>query len=260
MNKGFGWKGLVPDYRDELYAYRHVAKAVEVPDVKYTWRPRFPKVWDQGATNSCGPHSAVALYTSALIQSNYDEWPEDLDFDYPRLSPLALYYFYREATGEIHSDGGVYNRIMMKVLAEKGAPLESLWPFDVAKLAIRPSAKAYQDAANRLRVHGTMVYRALYTVEEMVNCLAEGYGFLGGIPVYESFMNTGPGGVVPMPGFHERMLGGHDLYFWGYDKNSKWLYFQNSWGEEFGKQGHGALPFEYVMKMLLDGWTIRFEG
>lgn len=259
MNRGFGWKGFIPDNRDGLFAYRGIAQAVEIPDVKYTWRPRFPEVWDQENSNSCGPHSAIALYVSTMIQSDYDEWPGDPEYDFPRLSPLALYYFYREATGEVYSDNGVYNRTMMKVLSEKGSPLESLWSFDVAKLTVKPPVNAYEDATERLKKHGKIIYHALYTVEEMINCLAEGFGFLGGIPVYESFRSIGSDGVVPMPGRNDKLLGGHDMFYWGYDKNNKWIHFQNSWGPTFGKNGHGVLPFEYAEKMLLDGWTMRFE-
>jgi C1A family cysteine protease len=175
------------------------------------------------------------------------------------MSPLALYFFYREITGEIDVDYGVYNRTMMKVLSENGAPLESLWPYDLSLWKTRPSNEAYDDAKARLTKHPKIIYRALYTVEEMINCVAEGYGFLGGIPVYESFLEVGTNGVVQMPDRNEKFLGGHDLFFWGYDRNNKWLYFQNSWGFEFGNNGHGVLPFEYAEKMLLDGWTIRFE-
>lgn len=242
MSPSFGWKGYVPDFRDEEFAYSNIMKTVDIPMIKMGWHP---PLLDQGNIGSCGPHAGVELLESVMVQNYHKNWV--------RLSPLALYYFYRELANEVDIDSGVYIRQLLKVMVKLGTPKEELWPYDLALWKTKPSENVYQDAETRQ----VLSYHAVNGVEEMINCIAEGYGFVGGIPVYESFMNTPGNGKVPIPQKGEKFLGGHALYFHSYDKHEKIIWFQNSWGSIFGKAGHGALPFLYCEYMLSDCWTVR---
>ena len=97
----------------------------------------------------------------------------------------------------------------------------------------------------------------------MLSCLAEGYCFGCGISVYDSFMDVGAAGIVPMPSKNEQWLGGHAITIWGYHKANKVFFGQNSWGKDWGKDGRFTLPFEYLANVGLasDFWTIRLlEG
>lgn len=238
----FGWKGFIPDNRDDQFSYRTIAKAVEVPDVYYGWHP---PMLDQDDIGACGPHALVTLAASVQVQNDMPDWVQ--------LSPWALYYFYREQMNEIGQDSGVWIRELLKVMADSGAPERHLWD-DPKQWDTKPPAEVYADASR----HQILSYHAINNLEEMINCIAEGYGFIGGIPVYESFMNVGPSGYVPMYQRGEKFLGGHALYFHSYDKHKKVIWFQNSWSNDWGREGHGALPFEYPIS---DCWTIRLlEG
>ena len=93
----------------------------------------------------------------------------------------------------------------------------------------------------------------------MISCLAEGYPFVFGMSVYESFESAAVArtGVVPMPKKGERMVGGHAVMAVGYDQPKKRLLVRNSWGTDWGQKGYFVLPFAYLDDRADDFWTIR---
>ena len=143
------------------------------------------------------------------------------------LDPLELAEAYKKATG---SNDGVYNTIMMGIAKE-------LYKF-----------QAYHQV-NMIQ-------------EEICNCLAEGYCFIVGIPVYQNFMDA-ENGIVDMPS--GRFLGGHDILIQGYDLKTysvPMAFGQNHWkdwgfmGHTFPDPCHFRMPMEYLTKLGADAWTI----
>lgn len=77
-------------------------------------------------------------------------------------------------------------------------------------------------------------------------------------------------GEIPFPCEEDTVSGGHAVMAVGYDDkieiaNSAGektttvgaLQIRNSWSEEWGDQGYGWLPYEYVLKGLaMDWWTV----
>ena len=102
-------------------------------------------------------------------------------------------------------------------------------------------------------------YWQMYTTEEMVTCIADGYPVVGGVAVYDSFQSDAIArtGIIPMPSSSEKFKGGHAIVFCGYDMMSKRFIFRNSWGTKWGQEGYGTIPFEYVDQMGWDFWTVR---
>ena len=93
----------------------------------------------------------------------------------------------------------------------------------------------------------------------LTDCLAEGYPFVFGFTVYESFQtpSVARAGVVAMPRKGEKAIGGHAVMAVGYDQRSKRFLVRNSWGEQWGKKGYFSMPFEYLESLAADFWTIR---
>ena len=144
------------------------------------------------------------------------------------LDPFKLAKAYEKYTGEPFS--GVYNRVMMAVAKE-------LYDF-----------KAY--------------HQVNMQKDEILNCLAEGYAFLVGIPVYENFEDA-TDGIISMPS--GKFLGGHDILISGYD----WITYQEpvvfgqnhwaNWGYEAPTMVgtcYFRMPLEYLIKLGQDAWTI----
>ena len=93
----------------------------------------------------------------------------------------------------------------------------------------------------------------------MLICLAEGYPFVFGFAVYESFQSkkVARTGVVDMPKKNERQIGGHAVLSVGYKQKDKRFLVRNSWGSKWGQSGYFTIPFTYLETLAADFWTIR---
>ena len=242
----FGWKGVgIPDIRDVGYSYRNTFTRVDEPMVKdLIIGPRV----NQSELGSCG--------TFALT-GNYVATQEEISGNPLNLSQLWLYYRYREVYGHVEYDDGVFLRDLIKVVASDGIPLEEDWPYELKNWKTKPPPEAYEKAlANRIQS-----YHAIYSIDEMIQCIASGYGFFGGITWYESAdsLYTEKTGKIEMPKKGDKPVGGHALFFSKYDKHKGLFGGPNSWGEEWGDRGLFSIPFEYLSSPYLatDFWTIR---
>jgi C1A family cysteine protease len=242
----YGWKPDVPDHRDILYgAVRPVpAQLPPAVDLHSLCSP----VENQGGLNSCtGNALAGAL--------EFLEKKDQVHFE--DLSRLFIYYNERALEHSVQSDDGAAIRDGIKTLVKQGVCSEEKWPYDEAKWAAKPTPACYKQALK----HQITSYSRLHTVDEMRACLAEGYPFVFGFAVYESFesQEVARTGVLGMPGPTERVVGGHAVLGVGYDDAEKRFLVRNSWGETWGMKGYFTMPYDYLASRDLsdDFWTIR---
>ena len=173
-------------------------------------------------------------------------------------SRLFIYYNERVMEGTVSQDSGAQIRDGVKSVATLGAPPETDWPYDIAKFAQKPPPKAYSDAKQDLV---TAYSRVTQDLLQMQGCLADGYPFVFGFTVYESFESDAVAqtGVVPMPASGEKVVGGHCVVAVGYDDSQRRFIIRNSWGTGWGMKGYCTMPYEYLLNSHLanDFWTIR---
>ncbi len=239
----YGWRPDVPDTRDLYYgAIRPVVRLPKSVDL----RAHCSTVELQGNLGSC---------TAQALAGNLEFLDNKIDHAYTDVSRLFVYYNERVLEGSVDSDSGAALRDGIKTLAKTGACAETLWPYRVAKFAVRPPPRCYTDALT----HRIVSYHRITGLPEMIACLAEGYPFVFGIAVYESFESeeVKRTGKVPMPEETERMVGGHAVMAVGYDQSQKRLLVRNSWGTDWGQKGYFTLPFAYLEDLAADFWTIR---
>ena len=239
----YGWIPDVPDHRD--FTYQTIKPRLQLP-LKVDLRPLCSLVEDQGQLGSC---------TANALAGNLEFLDNEADKAYDDISRLFIYYNERVLMGTPDYDSGATLRIGIKTLVNDGACAESLWPYKINQFSVKPLSRCYVQA----KKHRISSYHRLENLDDMLVCLAEGYPFVFGFSVYESFesQQVAQTGIVPMPKPNETLLGGHAVTAVGYDQKSKYFIVRNSWGQQWGQEGYCLMPFDYMVSLARDFWTIR---
>lgn len=222
----------------------------ELPQV-VDLRKYCPLVYDQGDLNSCTANAiAAALEFDQIKQKEATHFTP---------SRLFIYYNERSIENDVNDDQGACIFDGINSVATTGYCKESDWPYDITKVKIKPSKKSYDIAKN----HKSVEYKKVeQTLPQLKQCLYEGYPFILGLTIYESFESdeVTSNGLIPMPNLkNEKCLGGHAVLFVGYDDNKQCFIGRNSWGTNWGINGYFYIPYKYVTdpNLATDFWTIR---
>lgn len=238
----FGWIKDRPDYRDFKYS-KIKPKVITLPE-KIDLRDKCSKIEDQGDLGSC---------TAQALVGNL----EFLEKKKKDLSRLFVYYNERVLIGEEDNDSGAYLRDGIKTLAKEGVCSEYWWRYIISKFARKPSFWCYWLS----KFHKITSYHRIDSLNDMKTCLADGYPFVFGFNVYESFESDKvvETGIIPVPKINEELVGGHAIMAVGYDNEKKAVLIRNSWGTGWGESGYGWFPYDYISnkEQCDDFWTVR---
>jgi C1A family cysteine protease len=220
-------------------------------------------VEDQGNLGSCTANAAVALV------EYFERRAFGKHIDASRL------FLYKATRNILHltGDSGASMRATMGALVLFGVPPEEYWPYETTNQDEEPPAFCYAFAQN----YRTMNYfrldppgiRAQELLAQIKNYLIKGFPVMFGLTVYDSFSQAEKDGKIPFPAPIEKVMGGHALVAVGYNdkitiKNSQAniettgaFLIRNSWGAQWGDEGYGWLPYEYILQGLaIDWWTL----
>ena len=244
-----GWLPDIPDARDFLYA-APLKVMLKLP-VKIDLRSKFPspKIYNQGSLGSCTANALSAAFQFGQKKQKKSSFMP---------SRLFLYYNERVMINTVNSDSGAYIRDGIKSLNKNGICKESLWPYVESKFTDKPPPACYSQALKNQVVSYRRLTNTLNTIK---GCLAEGFPFVFGFTVYESFMTAqvAKTGIMPMPKSSEESVGGHAVCAAGYDDSKQAILVRNSWGGGWGIKGYFWMPYAYISNtnMADDFWTIR---
>lgn len=167
------------------------------------------------------------------------------------LSGLFLYYEARKLRGNTAEDSGSTVSDAMKAAGAVGCAPEAVWPYDLFKFAEKPPSEAYK-AAKAFRLQGGVQLAGLSDIKK---ALAAGQMVVFGMYIFRPFRDLEVD-TVPMPGDHDVPVGGHAIAVVGYDDQRQALLLRNSFGRQWGKEGHAYLPYAYCTpERVMDIWT-----
>ncbi len=242
-NRIYGWLPDIPDQRD--YLYKAIRPVIRLPR-KVDLRGLCSEVERQGELGSC---------TAQALAGNIEFLDKISDFKYTDVSRLFIYYNERALMHTIRYDSGSSLRVGIKTLKNSGVCEETLWLYRISKFTRKPPLKCFADA----KKHRITSYHRINSLNEMLACIAEGYPFIFGFTVYESFESQEvlETGTVHMPKKKEKAIGDHAVMAVGYNRTTERFIVRNSWGKDWGKGGYCTMPFEYLQTLAGDFWTIR---
>jgi C1A family cysteine protease len=248
VNKKYGWRPDTPDARDiKFKAPRRVSGPLPP---KVDLRSKCPAVLNQGELGSCTANAIgnAHFFAQKKAGSKKQFLP----------SRLFIYYNERALEGTIAVDAGAEIRNGFKTLSKQGGCPEVLWPYTVSKFRTKPPKPCYTEA---LKSQAIVYSRLSQNASQLKGCLANGYPFVFGFAVYESFESdqVARDGIGSMPTDNDDMLGGHAVLAVGYDDSLQRFIMMNSWGTGWGNKGYFTLPYEYVLDTNLadDFWTVH---
>ncbi|NIM50659.1 MAG: cysteine protease [Gemmatimonadales bacterium] len=264
---GMGWMPDLPDIRDFTQSHEQVDRLMKQMKVKAKAPTAFPNkmdlrgdcapVEDQQTIGSCTAQAGVGLVEYFERRAS----GEHID-----ASRLFLYKVTRNLLGWT-GDTGAFLRTTMGAMVLFGVPPEKYWPYRIARYDEEPSTFLYAFAENykaikyyRLDPPGTdrqtLLTRIKYLIAAHLPCM---FGFT----VYSSITQAEESGEIPFPEAGDKRAGGHAVVAVGYEDKRKIgthtgaLLIRNSWGEDWGEDGYGYLPYQYVLSGLaVDWWSL----
>ncbi|CAF1173762.1 unnamed protein product [Adineta ricciae] len=219
---------------------------------KVDLRSYMTPVEDQSRIGSCTANSLAGAYEYLIKRVH------GINVDVSR-----LFIYYNGRVKNTHStvvtDSGCSMTNAIEALEELGTCLESIWPYDIARVNERPNDTAFEKGSKH-RIHQALHVKI--DLNEMKSCLAQGFPFAFGLRLYTSFDKAAQTGLVPTPDETEQSRsehGRHAMLAVGYSDQSKAFIVRNSWGEKWGEKGYCYIPYDYITnpKLCFDAWVIR---
>ena len=170
-------------------------------------------------------------------------------------SPYYLLYYGELITGRPMNDG---NSILtdFRIMKMKGICSDELFP-NITKTTPNPIEIHLADLD--AYKHRESFYQRILTLEDAFYNLSNHNPIAISFLTFPSMKNAASSGVVTMPYIDEKSDSEHTAVIIDYEKDQGYVYpdgrttlgffeFQNSYGDDWGNQGFGYLPFEYVEK------------
>ncbi len=235
------------DERDKAFA---VLPSINLPP-EFDFSELFPPVKNQGRIGSCGSHATATAVEVACARDavSWDDVP---------LSERFHYYVVRSPQYEntLPRDSGQKLRDAMKVANKVGLCPEQLCPYDEMKFNEKPGIMAYGFAG----LWKISMYQFCYDIASVKTALIQLQPVVFGIKVHKDIFLTDFTGDLKGQGI---VVGGHALCACGYndehenpDGTKGAIFFQNSWGKDWGRGGYGWISYSLFMSSYMEAWAV----
>jgi len=167
------------------------------------------------------------------------------------LSRLFLYYNARRMSDREDVDSGTSMPHAMAAYMGQGACLEENWSYDHARWSLKPPKAVYQEAMLFSHYNmGSLQFGRVAANDMRKALLAAGLPivFAMGVPDELMMKTGGRTGYMPPPknGKWEDPNGAHAMLIVGFDDQKRAWIVRNSWGTEWGVQGHVFIDYDVM--------------
>lgn len=211
-----------------------------------------PPVGNQGAMGSC-----VAWSAGYGLRSYYLAKINKLDVSKPENVPSPAYIF-NHGTSIDQAGVPCAKRLMLisNALEILRAGVVSLaeMPYDDQACGPPPDLEM-QTRAKKFRIDG-WAFVDPDSFDIIKGAIADGNPVVFGIKVSESFVKHHGNGVYSRQPTEES-LGGHAMVLVGYDDDRQAFRLQNSWGQNWGDQGHAWISYDTFKRDAMDAYIVR---
>lgn len=202
-------------------------------------------VRDQGPRGTCLAFAATAVHEQARRQRR-GGWTEALGEE-------ILYWACKLLDGD--RNAGTYPRSVGEAFRDSGQSAGALWPYESARdetAADYVPPAAAQDSSGMRKASLRGVSHGLDSIRARIDA---GHAVILGLELWPGFF-AAPDGALATPSPLELIGDAHAVVVVGYDDDAEELLLRNSWGETWGRAGHGRLPDEALGTVARGAWTI----
>lgn len=234
-----GWHKEPIDLRDRTRVNYSALSLSLVPPTAFDLTKNFGEIQDQRDLGSCTAEAVTAIveyYEKRKLGSKV------------KFSRNFTYKVTRKLEGVESGDCGATIRGAMSSVRLMGVCVDRFYKLDFDD---EPNAFHYAIANNyklidyyRLDLDGDLK-------DKIRLHISQGIPIAFGLELYENFPYKSTTGIVRMP--LGSLEGGHAVTLVGYD--DKYMKFRNSWGNNWGHNGYGYIPWEYI-QYCSDFWVI----
>lgn len=203
--------------------------------------PEFTAISNQGRLSSC-----VANATADCLEMLKGlEDPTKVE----QVSRLFIYYNARNYTQETQKDDGCFIHNALDSLTKLGACRESAWVYDQDKVFTRPTLEAYREGNDNSIVNFYQITSGgADRLKDIDTALKSLHPVIFGTRVSKEFQDY-YSTTEKVFGIPDDTIGSHAMIIVGMRANSaghKDYLVRNSWGIDFGMQGHCWLSADYI--------------
>lgn len=232
-----------PDKRDKKFTNTKANRIrfKELPErIHWGTKLTYPPV-NQQSMGSCVGCAGVSGLQMAINR------PTHIANEHIDLSEQWLYFKSEEIDN--HAPEGTYIRCAMKVMHQQGVPMEKVWPYKPDFFNPGCPVIPYEP------MYKIKSYHRITTLKQTLKALVNEQGFVVcAVRVYHGCYSTNKWNEAS-----GRYLGGHAVHLVGYDQGRQEIYFNNSWGKNWGFCGQGIMSYDYYKKNLMDAWYANYS-
>lgn len=213
---------------------------------KVDLRNHMSPVEDQSQCNSCCANAVAGAFEYLNMRHCKENGDTPAD-----ISRLFIYYVGRKRDQETFfekgplCDEGITIGGAITAMQTHGACMESEWPYDLKGVNKKPTEECFEKARRHKVLEAS---RIPVDLDSMRRCLAEGHPIVFGLKLTQRFFRPRQGFcATPDPSDPQSADHGlHAMLLVGYNDRQSIFVVRNSWGPDWGDQGYGYVPYDYV--------------